>query len=79
MSDLRARFVARFGPELAETVDRATEHHIKVLPAPLSQGSDPFRFALVWAIGFECLTRPAYRQEHSIAATWAGPVGLDPR
>lgn len=45
MSDLRARFVARFGSDLAETVDRAAEHHTKVLPAPLSQGSDPFRFA----------------------------------
>jgi hypothetical protein len=71
MSDLRARFVARFGPDLAEMIERVAEHHTKVLPAPLDQGSDPFRFALVWAIGFECLTRPAFRREHGITAPWA--------
>ena len=71
MSDLRARFAARFGTDLAEKIERAAEHHTKVLPAPLSQGSDPFRFALVWAIGFECLTRPAFRREHGITAPWA--------
>jgi hypothetical protein len=71
MQDLRDRFAARFGTDLAETIERAAEHHTKVLPAPLERGSDPFRFALVWAIGFECLTRPAFRLEHGITAPWA--------
>jgi hypothetical protein len=71
MSDLRARFVAHFGPDLAETIEHVTEHHAKVLPAPLDHGSNSFRFALVWTIGFECLTRPAFRQEHGITAAWA--------
>lgn len=52
-------------------MERVAEHHTKVLPAPLDRGSDPFRFALVWTIGFECLTRPTFRQEHGITATWA--------
>jgi hypothetical protein len=75
MSDLRARFVARFGSDLAETVERAAEHHTKVLPAPLVRGSDPFRFAIVWAIGFECLSRPEFRLEHGITASWADLLG----
>ena len=51
MSELRDRFAAGFGTDLAETIERAAEHHTKVLLPPLEQGSDPFRFALVWAIG----------------------------
>ena len=35
------------------------------------RGSDAFRFALVWAIGFECLLDPAFRREHGITAPWA--------
>ena len=71
MTDLRSRFAARFGEDLADTIERVAEHHTKVLPAPLERGSDPFRFALVWAIGFECLTRPEFRLEHGITAPWA--------
>jgi hypothetical protein len=70
-NDLRARFAARFGSDLAETIEHVAEHHTKVLPAPLERGSDPFQFCLVWTIGFECLTRPAFRQEHGITAAWA--------
>ena len=71
MTDLRARFVSRFGAGLAETVEAVAEHHTKVIPAVMDRGSDPFRFALVWAIGFECLTRPEFRLEHGIATPWA--------
>jgi hypothetical protein len=75
VTDLRTRFVAHFGAGLAETVERVAEHHTKVLPAPLERGSDAFRFSLVWAIGFECLTRPEFRLEHGITAPWADLLG----
>lgn len=71
MTDLRNRFVARFGDDLAETIEAVVEHHTKVIPAVLERGSDPFQFALVWAIGFECLTRPEFRWEHGVTAPWA--------
>jgi hypothetical protein len=71
VTDLRTRFVARFGDDLAETIVAVAEHHTKVIPAVLGRGSDPFRFALVWAIGFECLTRPEFRREHGITVPWA--------
>ena len=63
VTDLRSRFVNRFGDDLSETIERVAEHHTKVLPASLDRGSDPFQFALVWAIGFQCLTRPEFRLE----------------
>jgi hypothetical protein len=69
MDDLRARFVTRFGADLAETVEGVAEHHTKVIPADLDRGSDDFQFALVWAIGFECLSRPAFRVEHGVTAS----------
>lgn len=75
MTDLRIRFAARFGEDLAETIEQVAEHHTTVIPAVLDRGSDPFRFALVWAIGFECLTRPEYRLEHGITAPWADLLG----
>ena len=37
----------------------------------LDRDSDSFRFAIVWAIGFECLTRPGFIMEHGITAPWA--------
>ena len=75
MSHLRARFADRFSTDLAETIERAAEHHTKVLPAPLERGSDPFRFALVWSVGFECLSRPKFRLEHRVTAPWAELMG----
>ena len=75
MTDLRSRFVARFGADLAETIEQVAEHHTQVIPAVLERGSDPFRFALVWAIGFECLTRPEFRLEHGITTPWADLLG----
>jgi len=71
MDDLRDRFIARFGAALADTIERVAEHHTMVIPGVLDRGSDPFRFTLVWAIGFECLSRPEFRVEHGIMAPWA--------
>lgn len=71
MTDLRSRFAARFGEALAETIEWVAEHHTKVIPAVLDRGSDSFRFAIVWVVGFECLTRPEFRLEHGVTAPWA--------
>lgn len=71
MDDLRARFIARFGTDLAETVERVVESHIKVIPGVVDLGSDPFQFSLVWAVGFECLSNPGFRAEHGVVPAWA--------
>ena len=69
--DLRARFAARFGEDLAERLEAAIEYHVARYPMPLDRGSVPFRFVLVWRIGFGCLLDPAYRRAHGVAAPWA--------
>jgi hypothetical protein len=71
MSDLRTRFAARFGEDLTVTVETVAEHHTKVIPGPMDRGSDEFRWALVWALGWECLTRPEFRLEHGVTTPWA--------
>lgn len=70
MSDLRDGFVAAFGEHLAISVEAAIERHVPALKVPLEQGTDPFRFALVWAVGLECLSNPAFRAEHGIVVPW---------
>ena len=71
VNELRARFVERFGSDLAQTIERAIDLHAAEYPLALERGSDPFRFALIWAVGFECLTRPQFRREHGITTPWA--------
>lgn len=70
MSDLRDRFSADFGELLAVSIEAAIERHMPELKVQYERGSDPFRFALVWAVGLECLSRPEFRIEHGITVPW---------
>ena len=70
MSDLRDRFVSAFGEHLALSIEAAIERHVPALKMPLERGSDPFRFALIWAVGLECLSNAAFRAEHNIVVPW---------
>jgi hypothetical protein len=70
MASLRDRFVASFGEYLAVSIEAAVERHIPELKFEIERGSDPFRFALVWAVGLECLSRPEFRTEHGITVPW---------
>jgi hypothetical protein len=70
VTDLRTRFVARFGDDLAETIVAVAEHHTKVIPAARPR-LGRVRFAMVWSVSFECLTRPEFRLEHGITTPWA--------
>ena len=51
MDTLRKRFVAAFGEHLACSIEAAIECHVPALKIPLELGSDPFRFALIGAVG----------------------------
>jgi hypothetical protein len=70
MHDLRERFVAAFGEHLAISLEAMIERHVPALKFTLDRGSDPFRFALVWAVGLECLSRPEFRREHRVVVPW---------
>ena len=70
MSDIRERFVSQFGEHLAVSVEAAVERHVPDLKVRLDRGTDPFRFALVWAIGLGCLSDPGFREEHGFTVPW---------
>lgn len=66
MPNLRDAFVARFGEHEATVMEAALKYHQaqgQILPDK-RVGSDPFAFAVVHCIGWECFTRDSFRQEH---------------
>jgi hypothetical protein len=70
VSELRDRFVAAFGEPLAVSIEAAVERHLPDLRVALERGSDPFRFALVWAVGLECLSDRRFRSDHGVVVPW---------
>lgn len=71
MDDLRSHFAARFGEALAVSLEEAVDAHVAKLAFIVERGPSPFRFTLVWAVGLECLSRPQFREEHSVTASWS--------
>lgn len=67
---IRDNFVARFGEEQAAAIEQAADMH-KDWRSGNEKGSDPFRFAVVICIGFECMSKDSYREYHGITAPWA--------
>jgi hypothetical protein len=66
---VRESFVARFGESDAAAIEAAAaEHKNGVHDEP---GSDYFRWAVVIAIGYQCMELAGYREYHGITATWA--------
>lgn len=62
-------FADRFGTEqTTKVVDAANEHRNGVNDRNL--GSDPFKWALLICIGYECLSKDEYREHHGITAPW---------
>lgn len=69
MSTIRDEFVARFGESNAAAIEAAAESHKNGIHD--RPGSDPFRWALVIAIGYQCMEEPNYREHHGITAPWS--------
>lgn len=66
---VRASFVARFGEADAVAIEAAAEQHLSNafdIHAGDQRGADPFKYALLTAIGYECVTR--FRRNHGIVA-----------
>jgi len=59
---LRESFVERFGESDAAAIEAAANQHKNGIHDRV--GSDPFRWALLICIGFECMTR--FAKEHGI-------------
>lgn len=71
MSNIRDRFVTTFNEHLAVSIEAAIEKHVPALKIELDRGSNPLQFALIWAVGLECLTRLEFRVEHDITVPWS--------
>lgn len=67
---VRASFVARFGEADAKAVESAAWGHTQVDGHGIhdndNHGSDPFKYAFLTAIGWECVGR--FREDHGITA-----------
>jgi hypothetical protein len=65
----RDAFVEKFSESDALAIEAAAESHKNgVHDKP---GSDPFRWAVLIALGYECMSKDRYRDHHGIAAPWA--------
>lgn len=62
MKSIREKFVKEFGEEQATMVEKASDFHDKDIHN--NKGSDPFKWSLLIAIGYECIDR--YKDYHKI-------------
>ena len=68
-ASVRASFVARFSEDQAAAIERAAQEHMNGVHD--NKGSDPFKWAFLVAIGYECISKDSYRAYHSITAPLA--------
>ena len=66
---VRASFVERFGEDQAAAIEAAAEKHENGINS-VNKGSDPFKWACLIAIGYQCAEVGSYREEHGITAPW---------
>ena len=65
---MRDDFIATFGIENTEAIERAADSHANDVTR--RWGSDRFRWALVMCLGYQCMSKPEYREHHGITAPW---------
>jgi len=64
---VRDRFVKRFGEEEAKRFEFAAEEHANDINSK-NKGKDPFKWALLICIGYQCFEKEVYRKYHRITA-----------
>ena len=65
---IRQAFVKRFGEREALAIETAANEHKNGVHD--KQGSDPFKWALLICIGYQCMELGKYRKYHGINAKW---------
>lgn len=66
---IRRLFVKKFGEAQAKAVEAAAESHANGVNSK-NRGGDEFKWALIICLGFECLSRDAFREYHGIESSW---------
>lgn len=65
---VRESFVERFGEAEAAAMEAAADQHRNGVNDE-NLGSDPFKWALCIAIGYQCFVEEAYREKHGFRAS----------
>lgn len=65
----RDSFVQHFGEDNAAAVEGAAQEHENGMNSN-DKGSDPFRWAISIAIGYQCMELDRYREHHGFTAPW---------
>lgn len=68
MKSIREKFVRKFGETEAKNIEIAAESHKNGIHDKL--GSDPFKWALLICIGFQCMEVERFRKYHNIMTPW---------
>lgn len=63
MMGIRDKFVAVFGEDEALCMEASAEEHANGIN-DANRGTDPFKWAILICIGYECFTKDRYRQHH---------------
>lgn len=65
---IRTAFEKRFGVADAEAIWQAALRHANGINDG-NKGDDPFKWAILICIGYQCMEVPGYRDEHEITAS----------
>lgn len=66
---VRGSFVEQFGEDQAAALERAAEGHANGINSE-RRGDDPFKWAILIAIGYQCAEKEDFRDYHGITAPW---------
>jgi len=69
MKTIRTKFVEEFGESQARRIERAAESHGNGINNK-NKGSDPFKWALLICLGYQCVEVARYKKYHGITIGW---------
>lgn len=69
ISPIRKAFVRKFGEDQAKAIEAAANEHGNGINNK-NKGSDHFKWALLIAIGYECMSRAEFRKYHGVSVPW---------
>ena len=69
MNTIRKEFVKEFGENTARLIEACALEHSNGINNN-DKGDDPFKWAILMCIGYECMSKPEYRKYHGFDIKW---------
>jgi len=69
MKSVKESFIKKFGKEEAEKIEKAAQEHENGVNNG-NKGRDPFKWAILICLGYECISKDGYRDYHGITTPW---------